>query len=75
MGKLRMSYRLTKQGRENFHKWKLCSNGEFVLPSWVIEACIDSLKGFDIVCFFVATDVTFNMAVSCGLWLMYVFQL
>jgi hypothetical protein len=26
-----------------FRKWKLCSNGEFVLPSWVIEAHIDCL--------------------------------
>jgi hypothetical protein len=49
-----MSYRLTKQGRENFRKWKLCSNGEFVLPSWVTEAHIDCNKGFDMVWFFIA---------------------
>jgi hypothetical protein len=49
-----MSYRLTKQGRENFRKWKLCSNGEFVLPSWVTEAHIDCFIGFDMVWFFIA---------------------
>jgi len=54
MGKVRMSYRLTKPGRENFRKWKLCSNGEFVLPSWVTEAYIDCCKDFDMVCFFMA---------------------
>lgn len=44
MRKLRMSYRLTKRGRENFRKWKLWSNGEFVLPLWVIQTYIDSLN-------------------------------